>query len=236
MTELEKLNTDGVERILAVVAHPDDMEYGGSAAVAKWVSEGIEVHYLLLTAGEAGIASMLPQETARVRAQEQQEACDIVGVSSLEILDFPDGLLEPSVDVRRAIAHKIRQVRPQIVMSLTWELEVDFGINHVDHRACGIALMDAVRDADNPWLFPEAGLDRWKADRALFCAATKPTHYVDVSGEPLQKGIASLAAHRQYLAALPDHPTPEEINRGRTAEAGERLGLEAALPVREVPL
>lgn len=236
MTDLAKLDTEGVERVLAVVAHPDDMEYGASAAVAKWAAEGIEVHYLLLTAGEAGIASMEPSTTAQLRAEEQQAACDIVGAKSLEILDFPDGLLEADHSVRRAIARKIRQVRPHMAISLTWELEVGFGINHVDHRACGMALMDAIRDADNPWIFQDLNLERWKVDRALFCAANHPTHYVDVSGDPLQKGIASLAAHEQYLAALPDHPTPEEINRGVTEEAGRRLGIEAALPVREVRL
>ena len=236
MTDLAKLDTEGVERVLAVVAHPDDMEYGASAAVAKWAAEGIEVHYLLLTSGEAGIASIEPDRTAALRAEEQQAACDIVGAASLEILGFPDGLLEPDHSVRKAIVRKIREVRPQMAISLTWELEVGFGINHVDHRACGMALMDAIRDADNPWIFQDLGLKRWKVERALFCAATNPTHYVDVSGGPLRKGIASLAAHEQYLAALPDHPTPEEINRGVTEEAGRRLGIEAALPVREVRL
>ena len=75
-----------------------------------------------------------------------------------------------------------------------------------------------------------------KSMPARMSVMAMPTHYVDVSGEPLQKGIASLAAHEQYLAALPDHPTPEEINRGVTEEAGRRLGIEAALPVREVRL
>lgn len=236
MTELARLDTEGVERVLAVVAHPDDMEYGASAAVAKWAAEGIDVHYLLLTAGEAGIASIEPCRTADIRATEQKAACEIVGAASLEILDFRDGMLEPDHSVRKAIARRIRTVRPHMAISLTWELEVGFGINHVDHRACGMALIDAIRDADNPWIFQDLDLERWKVDRALFCAANRPTHYVDVSGEPLQKGIASLAAHTQYLEALPEHPSPEEINRGVTEEAGRRLGIEAALPLREVRL
>lgn len=239
MGELQPVDVSGVERILCVVAHPDDMEYGGSAAVAAWTAQGIEVHYLLLTAGEAGISSIEPRTCAAMRREEQQRACDAVGASSLQILDFPDGLLEPSLEVRRAIARKIREVRPQVVMSLTWELDVAFGINHVDHRACGLALMDAVRDADNPWLFPElgeSGLERWKADRAFYSAATRPTHYQDVSGPPLAAGIASLSSHEGYLAALPEHPSPAEVHEGSVVEPGRALGLEAALPLRVIAL
>src|SRR5699024_12823718 len=88
-----------VNRVLCVVAHTDDMEYGGSAAVAKWTDEGKEVAYLLLTRGEAGIRDRSPDEVAALRAAEPRRACIIVGVDDLAILDFPDGLFEPSDEI-----------------------------------------------------------------------------------------------------------------------------------------
>src|SRR5690625_866659 len=120
---LEKFEATGIERMLCVVAHPDDMEYGASAAVAEWTARGIEVAYLLLTAGEAGIRDMDPAEVAPMRAEEQRKACDIVGVEQLTILDLPDGLLEANPRTRAAIAREIRRFKPQAVMCTTWELD-----------------------------------------------------------------------------------------------------------------
>src|SRR5690625_2405627 len=102
--------TEELQRVLCVVAHPDDMEYGGSAAVAEWTSAGVEVSYLLLTAGEAGMRDRDPNEVAPLRAAEQRRACDLVGVSDLQILDLPDGLLQADVATRARIAHRIRQI------------------------------------------------------------------------------------------------------------------------------
>src|SRR5690625_1169978 len=142
-----------IERMLCVVAHPDDMEYGASAAVAEWTARGVEVAYLLLTAGEAGILHMVPYEVPPLRATEQRKACDLVCVAHLTILELPDGLLEATPHTRLCIAGEIRRFRPQAVMCTSWELEVGGGLNHVDHRVTGIATGDAIRDADNPWLF-----------------------------------------------------------------------------------
>ena len=82
-----------MQRVLCIVAHPDDMEYGASAAVAAWTAAGIEVSYLLLTRGEAGMAED-PEIVAPLREREQRRACEIVGVSDLRYLDHPDGMLE----------------------------------------------------------------------------------------------------------------------------------------------
>ncbi|MBI4901490.1 MAG: PIG-L family deacetylase, partial [Actinobacteria bacterium] len=105
-----------VERVLVIVAHPDDAEYGTSAAVATWTARGIEVAYLLLTAGDAGMQRP-PEEAGPVRAVEQRNACAAVGVRDLTILDFPDGTLEYSLGLRRAIARQIRRFRPDVVVS-----------------------------------------------------------------------------------------------------------------------
>lgn len=210
---VEIFSPEGIERMLCVVAHPDDMEYGASAAVAEWTARGVDVSYLLLTAGEAGIRGMHPAQVAPLRAREQRRACDIVGVKDLTILDLPDGLLEASLPTRAHIAKAIRRFRPQALMCMNWELEVPWGLNHVDHRAAGLATVDAIRDADNPWIFPEqltAGVREWGATWLLVSGA-QPTHAIELSRESVDKGIASLEAHEAYLAALPDHPPATAI-------------------------
>src|ERR687891_2893530 len=93
---------DDFSRVLCVVAHPDDVEYGTSSAVARWTARGIEVGYLLLTRGEAGMPNP-PEETARLRLAEQQAACATVGVNHLTVLEHPDGVLVYGLDLRRDI-------------------------------------------------------------------------------------------------------------------------------------
>ena len=237
MTKLELFDpkSSDIRRILCVVAHPDDMEYGGSAAVAEWSSRGIEVSYLLLTAGEAGVRNTEPAAAARLRADEQRSACDVVGVEQLTILDLPDGLVEHSIDTRRRIAREIRRVQPDAVMTMSWNLEAGWGLNHADHRATGLSVVDAIRDADNPWLFTdqitEEGLEAWKASW-LIVTMHAPEHAVEVSARSLEKGIESLAAHHEYLAALTDHPTPRDLVTGILTGGGEAAGVLYALPVR----
>lgn len=238
MIEIPLFNDSEVERVLCVVAHPDDMEYGGSAAVAKWTDEGKEVAYLLLTRGEAGIRDMQPDEVASLRADEQRRACNIVGVDDLEILDFPDGLVEPTHELRRAIARKIREFRPNAVVMTNFELKARWGFNHVDHRNAGIATIDAIRDADNPWIFTELkeeGLDAWKADHLLINGG-EPTHAVALTAAHVDRGVRSLEAHKVYLDALSDHPAPKDMIPGITTNGGELAGVDYALPITVVDM
>lgn len=235
MSDLEALDDSGFERVLVVVAHPDDAEYGLSAAVARWTAAGAAVTYLLISAGEAGM-QLPPAEVAPLRAEEQRRACETVGVSDLRILDFPDGTIEHGLPLRQAIARAIRDVRPDVVVTPTPELEPGWGINHADHRAVGLATYDAVRDADNTWVFPELArtedLPKWGATWLLVSGHTQPTHYADVTGEPLQKGIDSLACHEAYLAELPGHPRPEEFLPQMTSGLGEQVGVGNAVGFR----
>lgn len=197
--------------MLCIVAHPDDMEYGTSAAVARWTARGIEVGYLLLTRGEAGMPNA-PEETARLRVAEQQAACAVVGVKHLTVLEHPDGVLVYGLDLRRDICREIRRFKPDVVLSSGFQIETPYGFDQADHRAAGLATLDAVRDAGNRWVFPEQVNDenlephsvRWLIISGL--ADFGATHGVEVTGEPLRRSIASLEAHAAYLAALPDHP------------------------------
>lgn len=234
MKPLDRFVPDNIERVLCVVAHPDDMEYGGSAVAAEWASQGIEVSYLLLTGGEAGIRGLAPGEAAPLRAQEQREACDIVGVQNLTILDLPDGLVEASIETRRHIAREIRAVRPHAVVTMSWEFEAAWGLNHADHRATGISVVDAIRDADNPWIFSDQlstpGTSEWKVDW-LLVMMHDPSHAIEVSPESAERAIQSLEAHQAYLAALPDHATPRDLITDILTGGGERTGTAYALPV-----
>ncbi|WP_349829453.1 PIG-L deacetylase family protein [Brevibacterium litoralis] len=222
LLDVAALRARGVDRVLCVVAHPDDMEYGASAAVSAWTRAGITVSYLLLTRGEAGIRDLHPDEVAPLRAEEQRRACARVGVEDLVIADLPDGLLEHTPATREVIARRIREVRPQMVLTASWELEVGWGINHVDHRVACLSVVDAIRDADNPWLYPGLaadGLAAWKASTLLVTGATTVTHLIPLDAEAVTAGTESLAAHRVYLEALPDHPAPEVIVGEGTAVA-----------------
>src|SRR5690348_2902000 len=146
---------DAFGRVLCVVAHPDDVEYGTSSAVAAWTARGIEVRYLLLTKGEAGMDALDPELTRDLRMAEQLAGSQAVGVSHVDFLDHPDGVLVYGLDLRRDIARVIRQFRPDAVVVGAWDVEFVAGLNQADHRVAGLAAIDAVRDAGNRWVFRE---------------------------------------------------------------------------------
>jgi LmbE family N-acetylglucosaminyl deacetylase len=233
--QLISLPADTFTRVLCVVAHPDDMEYGASSAVAAWTAAGVDVHYLLLTRGGAGIDTMHPAQTAEVRSAEQTAACKAVGVEDVEFLDHTDGVLEYGLTLRRDIARAIRRVRPDAVVTGAWDLEVMGGLNQADHRAAGLATLDAVRDAGNRWVFPELvddSLEPHSVRWLLVVGHDQPTHGVDVTGAPLEAGIRSLEAHATYLAALPWHPPPREVVEWIAGAGGPALGIEHAVLFR----
>ena len=233
---LPSLPEESFQRVLCVVAHPDDMEYGTSAAVARWTARGIEVGYLLLTRGEAGMPNP-PEETARLRVAEQHAACAVVGVTHLTVLQHPDGVLVYGLDLRRDICREIRRYQPDVVLGTGYDIETPYGFDQADHRAAGLATLDAIRDAGNRWVFPEQIEDedlaphpvRWYIVPGL---AGSATHGVEVTGEPLRRGVASLEAHTAYLAALPDHPAPQDIIPTFTAVSGKAMGVEHAVLFR----
>ncbi len=219
-------------RALAVVAHPDDMEYGAASAVAKWTASGKWVGYVVVTRGEAGIASMPPEQAAPLRADEQRRSCDAVGVDTLEFLEYPDGLVVADLALRRDLAAVLRRHRPDMILSINYR--ASWGgpsWNHADHRHVGTALLDAVRDAANPWLFAERG-EAWPGVRGVaFGGSPSPTHFVDVTGW-LDRGIESLRCHEIYLANLGDGggaDDPGALLRRAAEAAGSRAGVEHAV-------
>ncbi|MDK8479009.1 PIG-L family deacetylase [Corynebacterium pseudodiphtheriticum] len=210
--ELTPLDVSGIKKILVVVAHPDDPEYGLSAAAHAWIKHAdIEIAYLLLTSGEAGIATMTPEECGPLRAAEQREACNAIGVESLEILDFLDGQLVYGLELRKAIARKIRQFQPDAVVTLPMSLELSWGLNQADHRVAGLAALDAARDAANPWVFRELPEPAWSARQFWIVNDAAADHAYRVDCDDEQAAIASLECHKKYLAALEDHPPAKDF-------------------------
>jgi LmbE family N-acetylglucosaminyl deacetylase len=223
------------QRALAVVAHPDDMEYGGAAAVARWTDAGATVSYLLASRGEAGIDNLPPDQAGPLREAEQRASAKIVGVHEVEFLDHPDGLIEYGVPLRRDIAAAIRRHRPELVITLNhhdhWS--GGSGRNTPDHRNVGFALLDAIGDAGNRWIFPEqltAGVEPWGGVRWVAIAASPLTsHAVDVT-TTFDRGVASLRAHEAYLAGLGGAMAdPESFLRPFAESIGQRLGVPLAV-------
>ncbi|GAA1988223.1 PIG-L family deacetylase [Nocardiopsis rhodophaea] len=195
-------------RALTVVAHPDDLEFGASSAIARWTAQGKDITEVLVTRGEAGIDSLPPQESGRLRVEEQLASARAVGVESVEFLDFPDGTLEYGLPLRRALARAIRRYRPEVIVSLNFRdhFPGSAAYNHADHRMLGPALLDAVRDAANRWIFTDLvdeGLAPWSGVRQVaFSNSPRVTHFVELTEEHLAAGIASLDAHEVYLANI----------------------------------
>lgn len=227
MSELEAVPEDW-DRALAVVAHPDDMEYGAAAAVARWTGQGKWVGYVLVSDGEAGISTLPPEECGPLRRREQIASCAVVGVTDVDFLEWPDGAIVEGLELRADLAAAIRRHRPDVVLSInhrdswggpSW--------NHADHRAVGRSLLDAVRDAANPWSFPDRG-EAWTARWVAFGGSPQPTHAVDVT-DTFDVGVRSLECHRAYLDALGgDMASPESFLRGGAEAAGERFGVPLA--------
>lgn len=190
-------------RALCVVAHPDDIEFGTAGAVAAWTAAGKTVTYLLASAGEAGIDGMPPDEAATVREAEQRASAALVGVKEVEFLGHHDGVIEYGVPLRRDIAAAIRRHQPDLVMGYNHRDTTFSGRrNSPDHRNTGLALLDAVGDAGNRWIFPDLEAEKWGGVRYVVMAASPcPTHAVDVTGT-VDASVASLEAHRAYLDGL----------------------------------
>ena len=221
------------ERALAVVAHPDDLEYGAANAIARWTSQGKEVTYLLITRGEAGIDSMTPEEAAPLREEEERASARVVGVDVVEFLDHRDGVIEYGLPLRRDISREIRKRKPDVVVTGNHHLQWSRGnLNMADHRWAGLAVLDAARDAGNRWIFPELleeGLEPWgKVGMVMIAGSPNPTHGVDVT-DFIERGIQSLKEHKVYIENLSQQVDPDEMLRWNASIIGERMGCEYAI-------
>ncbi|MFI6444610.1 PIG-L deacetylase family protein [Kitasatospora sp. NPDC050543] len=236
----EPVNEDW-QTALAVVAHPDDMEYGAAAAVARWTSQGKRVVYVMVTSGEAGIDSLEPEQCRPIREAEQVASAALVGVDVVEFLGHQDGVLEYGLPLRRDIARAVRRHRPDIVITTNFR-ETYGGVmpNQADHIATGRATLDAVRDAGNRWVFRDLtaeGHEPWNGVRELWAAGSPDARHAVDTTDFFDAGVASLKAHRAYLDGLGGAMgNAEEFLEGIARGAGGRLGVRYASTFEVLPL
>jgi LmbE family N-acetylglucosaminyl deacetylase len=197
---------EGVERVLVVTAHPDDVDFSAAGSVASWTDAGIEVTYCICTSGEAGGSdrSMTRIAMAELREEEQRKAGNTVGVKDIVFLGHPDGRLEPTLELRRDISRVIRRFRPQRV--LTQSPEHNFQriyANHPDHLAAGAATLAAVYpDARNPFAHPELldeGWEPWSVTEVYLMTALAPDTFVDITNT-VERKLNALKSHVSQTA------------------------------------
>jgi LmbE family N-acetylglucosaminyl deacetylase len=225
------------ERAVAVVAHPDDLEYGAAAAVARWTRQGKSVSYLLATRGEAGIAGVEPAKVGPLRMEEEVRSAAVVGVTQVDFLDHRDGLVEYGIGLRRDLAAAFRRLRPDVVVTMSFDLtwSEEGPVNHADHRAVGLAVLDACRDATNEWVFPEAGPACPPISAAYVIGSGEPTHFVDVT-DTIDLGVASLREHRAYIEGLGREFDPDQFLRDVAGYVGLGAGCDYAVSMHRYPM
>lgn len=233
-TPLEPVD-ESWERALVVVAHPDDVEFGAAAAIARWTGQGKTVVYCMVTSGEAGIDSLTPDECREIRIAEQIASAEIVGVDVVEFLGLQDGIVEYGVALRRAITEVVRKHRPDVIITNnfreTWGGSTP---NQPDHMAVGRAALNAAGDAGNRWVFSEQlvdGLEPWGDVKQVWAAGSPDScHAVDTTAT-FDRGVESLKAHQAYIDGLGwENFDPAEMLEGMSRPTGSRLGVTHAAP------
>lgn len=219
-----------VERVLVVVAHPDDADFGAAGTIASWTAAGIRVAYCVCTSGDAGGFDDTPRhEMGPLRESEQKAAAAELGVEDVTFLRYPDGRLTPSIELRRDVSREIRRFRPQRVLTQSPEIWWQrLGASHPDHRAAGEAAVAAVYpDARNPFAHPELladeGLEPWTVGELWLMAAPQERvgHAVDIT-DMLPRKLAALRAHASQTGHMDDL---EERLRTWGGATARRLGL-----------
>lgn len=192
---------------MVIVAHPDDLDYGCAGTIARWVKHGTEVCYLLCTSGDVGIAEpgMTREKATEIREAEQTAAAQVVGVSNLVFLREPDGMLENTLALRERLVREIRKFRPEVVIILDpTRLWVSEGyINHPDHRAAGMAAVDAIFPAaGQPLIFPEhaaEGLLAHKVRKVYVMTFSGGDTTIDIS-DTIDLKIEALQQHKSQIS------------------------------------
>jgi LmbE family N-acetylglucosaminyl deacetylase len=194
--------------VLGIAAHPDDLDFAASGTMSKWAEQGAEVYYLIVTDGSKGTndRSLTSSQLTKIREDEQREAAKVVGAKDVFFLNYPDGMLEVSMNLKKDIVRVIRKIKPDTVITTdpTVLYEIGWGfINHSDHRAAGQATVDAVFPLARDFLvFPELlsdeKLEPHKVKNLLLINFTKGNFVVDISTQ-IDKKIDALKAHESQI-------------------------------------
>jgi LmbE family N-acetylglucosaminyl deacetylase len=218
-----------LERALVVISHPDDAEFGAGATIASLTAAGVSVDYVVTTDGSKGTEdpNITPDELATTRRAEQRAAADLLGVGEIVHLGYPDGYLQPTLELRRDIVRQIRRFRPDLVITQNPQRRLDHNpfIGHPDHLATGEATLAAVypaaRDHLNfPELWTDEHLEPWKVRQVLLTGVEQPNLWVDVS-DAFELGLRSILAHASQV----DGDEVTERMRERARVVGEPQGM-----------
>ena len=226
------------DRFMVIVAHPDDADFGPAATAARWIDAGSQGWLVCCTSGDQGgeDPDADPLELAALREAEQRTAAAIIGYSGVTFLHQPDGALANDLALRELLVGEIRTFRPDAVLATDPETLFyrDGGINHTDHRAAGMAAVDAVYPAArNPMAFPglaRSGLAAHRVRRLYLFWSERSNAWLDVSAT-LERRIEALRAHGSQI-----HDLDGLAGRIRSwaAEEGAAIGASAAEALRLV--
>ena len=228
--------------VLSVHAHPDDQEHTVSGTLVKWARAGSAVVSVCITSGGAGSNESTPPDITRealaeLREDEQRNACRVQGIREVVFLRYPDGMLEPTIALRRDLTRVIRRYRPEAVVcgDPTMRFYGTGYINHPDHRAASDATLDAVfPSAGTRLIFPELideGLAPHEVKSVFISGSRHADTFIDIA-ETLAVKLAALKEHRSQMGTW----DPTEMITGWAREQGARRGLEAAEAFRHMRL
>jgi LmbE family N-acetylglucosaminyl deacetylase len=227
------------ESAMAIVAHPDDIEFSCAGTLARWANNGARISYVICTSGDVGFdePNMTKEKAAQIREAEQLAAANIVGASEVIFLHEPDGLLQPTIELRKKLVREIRRFQPEVVMcgdpTIVWAGN-DY-INHPDHRAAATVALDATFPAaGQPQLFEELaqeGLLAHKPRKVYVTSWRGADYFVDIE-ETIEIKIDALRAHKSQMKDW----DPEDFIRKWATESGEGKEMTYAEGFRVVTL
>jgi LmbE family N-acetylglucosaminyl deacetylase len=218
-----------IDRVLVVISHPDDGEFGAGPTIAHLSALGARIDYVVTTDGSKGTEDpdVTPEQLASTRMAEQRAAADILGVMDIVHLGYPDGYLQPTLELRKDITRQIRRFRPNLLITQNPQRRLDHNpfIGHPDHLATGEATLASVypaaRDHLNfPELWRDEKLEPWKVRQVLLTGVEEPNLWIDVA-DTFEVGLQSILAHASQV----DPPTVEERMRERARIVGEPQGI-----------
>jgi LmbE family N-acetylglucosaminyl deacetylase len=227
------------ESAMAIVAHPDDIEFGCAGTLARWAQAGCRTSYVLLTSGDVGIndPTISREEAIKIREKESREAAKIAGAAEIIFIGEPDGLLQPTLELRERLVREIRRFKPEVIISGDPEFVASEGyINHPDHRAAAVLGMDAVFPASGqPTLFKnietEFGYTAHKPRKVYFQAWGDADTYVNIE-ETIETKINALKAHKSQMNGW----DPSEMVKNWAAESAKGKEMEYAESFRVTTL
>ena len=221
-------------RVMSIHAHPDDQEFTVAGTLAKWARAGSEIVTVCLTSGSAGSNEATPPDMTReklvpIRREEQRRACTVLGIKEVIFLDYEDGMLEPTLALRRDVTRLIRRHRPDAVVcgDPTVRFYGNRYMNHPDHRVAADVALDAVfPSAETRFIFPELldeGLTPHKVTRVFVHGSTRPDTFIDIA-DVIDVKVAALKEHASQLS----HWDPKDMVVQWAAMQGKKRGLKAA--------